>query len=426
MSKAPGPPLRRALIMFVLVISGEVIFLLPFGFPRIFRPTILDVFQITNTELGLAFSMYGLLAILAYLGGGLLADRFPARTLLTIALLLTAALGFVFTTIPSFKMLVLIYGCWGITTILLFWSAMLRSVRVWGGKDRQGWAYGLLDGGRGLGAALLASISVGLLAMYLPEDVSSADIEQRTQALRKIIIIFCGITILSGVLVWLIIPRRHASGSTEESDRIVWSQAGSAVRNPALWYQAAIVVCAYVGYKSTDDFSLYARDVLEYDDVAAARIGTLTFWVRPVAAVLAGLLADRVSASKVVLGGFLIMGTGTLLLSSGVIGPGREWLLLISIVYSGLGIYALRGVYFALTAEAQIPVSVTGTAIGIVSMVGFLPDVFFGPVMGYLLDASPGAAGHNDVFAMVSMFAIVGVIVTLLYMRTVRSQTSQA
>jgi nitrate/nitrite transporter NarK len=254
--------------------------------------------------------------------------------------------------------------------------------------------------------------------MYLPEDVVSASMVQRRVALQNIIYIFCGITILAGLLIWLVVPRRHRRSNEKGADRIQWDKVGNAVRNPALWYQAVIVVCAYVGYKSTDDFSLYARDVLNYDDVGAARVGTVTFWVRPVAAVLAGLIADRISASKVVLFGFAIMGTGTMILASGVIKPGLEWLLMLSIVYSGLGIYALRGVYFAMTAEARIPISVTGTAIGIVSMIGFLPDVFFGPLMGFLLDSSPGPKGHADVFAVVCLFAVVGAVASVLFRRT--------
>lgn len=403
--------------MFALIIAGEVVFLLPFGFPRIFRPTILDVFEITNTELGLAFSMYGVLAILAYGVGGFLADRFPARILMTVALLLTAAFGFLLATIPSFELLVFIYAWWGITTILLFWSAMLRSVRVWGGRSSQGLAYGILDSGRGLSAAILASLSVVLLASLLPDDVVSADITQRRKALQNIIYIYCAITILAGVFVWFVIPGRQTKAGHISPHRIDWSKISSVAKNPAIWAQAVIVVCAYVGYKSTDDFSLYARDVMKYDDVAAAGVGTVTFWVRPIAAIVAGALADRVSASKVVVYAFAVAGTGSILLASGIIKPGLEWLLIISIIYSGLGIYALRGVYFALTAEAKIPVAVTGTAVGIVSMVGFLPDVFFGPLMGYLLDSSPGPEGHENVFITVAVFALAGLIAALLFRR---------
>ena len=59
---------RRAIILFTLVIAGEVIFFLPFVLARIFRPTLLAYFDITNTELGRWFSVYGVIATGAAVG----------------------------------------------------------------------------------------------------------------------------------------------------------------------------------------------------------------------------------------------------------------------------------------------------------------------------------------------------------------------
>lgn len=76
---------RRALSIAALVIAGESVFLLPFVFARVFRPTLLEVFDLTNLELGTAYSVYGVVAMAAYFFGGPLADKFPARVLLAIA-----------------------------------------------------------------------------------------------------------------------------------------------------------------------------------------------------------------------------------------------------------------------------------------------------------------------------------------------------
>ena len=81
--------------------AGEAVFLLPFALARVFRPTFLDVFQITNLQLGAAFSVYGIVAVGAYFFGGPLADRFSARRLMTVALLSTAAGGVVLAGVPS-------------------------------------------------------------------------------------------------------------------------------------------------------------------------------------------------------------------------------------------------------------------------------------------------------------------------------------
>jgi sugar phosphate permease len=121
--------LRRPLTMLVLVMAGESIFFLPFVLARIFRPTLLAVFELTNFELGTAFSVYGVVAMVAYFFGGPLADRFASRLLMPVALLATAAGGWVLASVPALATLKLLYGFWGLTTILLFWAALMRATR---------------------------------------------------------------------------------------------------------------------------------------------------------------------------------------------------------------------------------------------------------------------------------------------------------
>ena len=45
-------PLERALFIGCLILAGEAVFSLPFHVARFFRPTVLHVFDFTNTELG--------------------------------------------------------------------------------------------------------------------------------------------------------------------------------------------------------------------------------------------------------------------------------------------------------------------------------------------------------------------------------------
>jgi MFS family permease len=410
-------PIRRGLIIGALMVAGEGVFLLPFVLTRVFRPTFLDVFGVTNLQLGTAFSFYGVVAMGAYLAGGPLADRFSARRLMTAALLGTGLGGAVLAGVPSPSVLNLLWGVWGLTTILLFWAAMLRATREWGGVSRQGRAYGLLEGGRSVLAATIASATVVVFAALLPSDVSSATLEQRAAAFRAVIWVFTGVTITIALLVWLIVPENEPESDTDASPRLTLSGVKQVSRMPKVWLQAVIVVCAYVGYKATDDFSLLARDALGFDDVQAAEIGTLSFWIRAIAAVSAGYLGDRVSSSAVILWGFVILIAGSLVVASGILVPGVAWMLITTLAATSVGIYALRGVYFALLAEGRVPLAFTGSAIGVVSLVGFTPDVFMGPLMGVLLDNSPGVLGHQHVFASVAIFGVVGLIATIAFRR---------
>lgn len=400
--------------MVVLVIAGESIFLLPFVLARVFRPTLLTVFDITNFELGTFFSAYGIVAMVSYLLGGPLADRFPARKLMALALFLTGAGGLYMSTIPNTTGMMWLYGCWGMTTILLFWAAMIKTTRYIGGRDIQGLAFGLLDGGRGLVSALIGSAAVALLASILPDDVQAANWQERHDAFRQVIQHVATWVMVIGVAVWWLLPdiqqrsRHGTSGLSVNGIREV-------MKLPAVWLQAGIIVCAYSGYKVTDDFSLLASDLLDYDSVKAAQVGTLSLWIRPVAAITAGYLADKVNVLRMMILSFLLMLIGGLLIGTGIAGGHIVWLVFIALGSTALGVFAMRGLYFAIMEEAQIPLHVTGTVVGLASLIGYTPDIFMGPVMGVLLDNSPGVAGHQHVFLLLAGLALLGMLSTLAF-----------
>ena len=413
--------LHHGFILVALIAAGEAVFLLPFVLARVFRPTFLDVFGVTNLQLGTVFSLYGIVAMVSYFAGGPLADRFSARQLMTAALFATGLGGVVLTRIPSVRIMNILWAFWGLTTVFLFWAAMLRATREWGGATSQGRAYGLLDGGRGLFAALIASFTVLVFAAALPNDVAAATPEQSAAAFRTVIWVFTGFVLGIALLVWVVVPDIAPQNDLGNQPKLSLDGILEASRMPAVWLQAVIVVCAYVGYKATDDFSLLARDALDFDEVAASAIGTLSFWIRAITAVAAGYLGDRIDSSKVIAWGFAILVAGSLLIASGAVVPGVAWMLITTLVATSVGIYAIRGVYFALLAEGAVPLTFTGSAIGVVSFVGFTPDIFMGPLMGILLDSSPGVLGHQHVFASVAAFGVVGFLATIAFRHTTRT-----
>ena len=114
---------------------------------------------------------------------------------------------------------------------------------------------------------------------------------------------------------------------------------------------------------------------------------------------------------------FAFMLIGGLVIGSGSLSQGIFWYFLITIITISIGIYALRGLYFAIMEEGKIPLYLTGTAVGLISVIGYTPDIFMGPMMGFLLDRSPGALGHQHVFLMLSGFSFVGLVAAVWFRR---------
>ena len=121
-------------VIIGLVVAGEIIFGLPFHIARFFRPTMLGVFGLTNAELGDAIAVYGVTAMISYFPSGLIADRFSARKLMSFSLFATGLGGVWMSAIPGKSVLFVLFGFWGITTILLFWSAMITRYARMGRK----------------------------------------------------------------------------------------------------------------------------------------------------------------------------------------------------------------------------------------------------------------------------------------------------
>lgn len=399
---------KRVLLLIVLMIAGEAVFILPFVVSRIFRPTFLEVFDLTNLELGSAFSVYGLVAMFSYFLGGPLADRFPARKLLSVSLVTTGITGFIMAGIPNLFTLTILYAFWGISTILLFWAAAMKAIRIYGGELNQGRSYGAVDGGRGLFAALLGTFSVLLFDALLDVDINSASTEDKQVIMGQLISIYSFLIIGTGVLIWFLFPKKEDSNVT--IPQLSLRGVNEVIKNRSIWLQAVILLCAYVGYKCTDDFSLYARDAFDFDEIKSAHIGTISFWVRPLAAIIAGLLGDKLGHSKMTAYSFIIMIVGSAVIATGWLHADLTVFIILNIAVMSLGIYGLRGLYYALFQEVRIPLSVTGSAVGFVSVVGYTPDIFMGPLMGIILDNNPGELGHQYLFAVLCLFGLIGFI----------------
>jgi len=380
----------------------------------------LDVFDLTNVELGSLFSVYGTVALFSYIFGGSLADRFLPGKLIAISLILTSLGGLLLATYPAFFVLQIIYGYWGFTTVFLFWSAMIKGTRIWGGTKNQGQAFGFLDGGRGFVAALMGTIGVFIYSLFLETDIQAANILDRQNAFKYVIIFSSLVVALSGVLVYvyLNIKPDEEQGISSSSHKL--KDILKVLKLESVWLLMLIILCAYFGYKVTDIYSLYASEIMKYNEIEAANIGSLQLYLRPISCVLFGFLADRSKSILWITIGFLIMLLGSVLFASGIIKSHLNLLFFLSLIILAVGTYAIRALYFAVMQEGKISLALTGTAVGIISLTGYTPDIFAGPLMGYYLDRFPGLVGHQYVFIYLVGFSVVGLICALRFARIVR------
>lgn len=143
-------------------------------------------------------------------------------------------------------------------------------------------------------------------------------------------------------------------------------------------------------------------------------LNPISLWIRAIVAISAGYFADRFKGTKIIIVSFALTVLGGLFIGFGILDQ-LSVSVFINLALTMIGVYGVRAIYFAIMDEAGIPLVYTGTTVGIVSVIGFTPDIFMGPWMGQLLDKNPGVVGHQNVFLLLALFSFIGLFVSILF-----------
>ena len=390
---------RRWLYLAGLMLGGESIYMLAY-MRKTFQTSMESVLDVSSTQLGLLNTAFGILALLSYFPSGWLADRFPARHLLGISLVTTGANGLFLLATPGFYGLLAIHGLWGLTSILMFWGALIKAVREWGPPQRQGLSFGGLEAGRGVVAAGLASLAT----------VGYARAASAEAGLMTVIWIYSLAPMTAGLLVWCLAPDAigdNGRGGSETVGKRL-GRVTAVLRLPQVWLLAAVVCAAYMLYLGSFAFPAFAERGFDQTKTFGATLGTARDWMRPIAALAAGVVADRMAPAPAITAIFVLLiavfASLALMPVSGL-GLGVLWA---QVLLAALAVFALRAIYFAVLEEAAIPLGHTGTAVGVISVVGFMPDAFAHLLAGWFADSFPGVTGYRYYFALLAGVALAG------------------
>jgi sugar phosphate permease len=403
--------IEKRLTMVLLCLSGSIMYWLPF-LSEIFYVPMQDAFGFSKTQLGILLSTFGFVSLVTYIPGGWLADRIAPRKLISTALLITSAGGFVFSTFPSFEICILLHGLWGVTTGCIFWSALIKATRNWASEKEQGRAFGILEGGRNFVDMVFATIMLSVFAFSGAGDA----------ALSEQIIFYTLAALILAVIVWMVmkdeVTPRQVTGEVQST--LNTADVIKVLKLPIVWLLAVIIMAAYSGYWGVVYFTPYATETFELGSVLGGVVGTAKLWIAALAAVTAGFIADKIGPAKAVLGAFILMTLGFFVFALLPGKPNLLPLLLINVALISGAVYALRGIYFSLLEQGGIPIAITGTATGVISLIGYTPDIFVPTLGGMILDANPGAGGYQNFFLFIATLSLIGSIAAFVVYRKIQ------
>jgi sugar phosphate permease len=373
--------------------------------------TVLKAFDLTSADLNGFYAILGVVYALSYLPSGWLADKFSPRLLIAFSLWLVGALGFWFSTYPSKMALSIIFTGWGIAAGLTFWAALIKGVKLLAESAEQGRFFGILDGGRGLIEAVLATIAVSIFAYMSSLGAPPQEI------LQPVIYLYSITCVVIGVLVLIFLSGSQEDRSDDDAagqDAGAFANFLAVVKIPQIWLLAFIVFTGYQLFWATYSFSAYLQEGYQVTAVAAGVIIVAKLWTRPLAGIAAGFLGDHFSSH-------LVLATSMTLASLGLLSLGffpqaiSTYVLLIVVILIGGMTYAVRGLYWALLDGCNVSVKMAGMAIGVVSVIGYLPDVFLPMINVAIMARYPGVEGYHLYYSYIAVCGLLGAGVSVYF-----------
>lgn len=385
--------------LLLLAAGAGIIFQLPYIRETFYVP-IQSAMDLTNTQMGMLSSIYASMVTVSYFIGGMVADKFSARKLLTLSFISTGLLGLWFSMFPSFNIARLIFALMGISTIVTYWSAMIKATRMLGDSSEQGRLFGLQEGLRGILNALLVFGMTAVYARFSNEIMGTA------WAIRTCAIV----VIVIGILNWFFIDDTDSEENTESIREVVFGTFKQ-LAIPRVWLLVAIVFFGYSLYGIFGYINTLAINVYGLSVSGGATLGGTRYIIQAFGGIVGGFIADKLgSRIKVIILGAVLTGSSYALFLFLPAEASFLPIILGNFVAGMFCIYLIRSQYFAIIDDAGIPVSRTGRVSGIVSSLGYLPDVFMYTMIGSWLDSNDGKAGFDLMFMYAIAMAVACVI----------------
>ncbi len=160
--------------------------------------------------------------------------------------------------------------------------------------------------------------------------------------------------------------------------------------------------------------------------MTAVAVGSITvakLWMRPIGAAAAGFAGDFLDRQHV-LTVLLVLASAALAGIAFLPDIAGTFLVLGVVLVIGILTYAVRGVYWATLDSCHVPNRIKGLAIGVISLIGYSPDIYLPLLNAALLEAYPGRTGYAIYFVGLSAMGLLGAVAAWQLGRRIRQQST--
>lgn len=350
-----------------------------------------------NEFIGDLALVFGAINMIMYIIGGIMVDKYGEKAMLITGGLLMGSGSILYGLLLNKIALMIGFVLFGLGTGTLF-NGYLKLTRKLGNSDEQGRMYSASEFVRGITGTIIGLIGVSMLnKAILPSGVTDpALIGERW---RLLLFLHAGIYFVIVILCFIMIPNNVIAAEEEDvaAEPFTLKAALSVLKMPGTWLTTGIV---FFGYSITACASgylgAYTSNVIGVSLSQAATFATIrNYFIAAISTLVIGFVAAKFKSESKTIG---IYGIASGVLIVAMLLLENNFTLCVACTFIFAAAYTgMRGLYFAVPSETGIPVRLTGVANGVISTIGYLPDVFFAKLAGGWLD-SYGLDGYNYIW----------------------------
>ncbi len=399
---------RRFIALLALAFTYGSIYMLPY-MKSSFYAQMIEATGFSNAQLGQLVSMYALMCTISYLPGGWLADKFSPRALLAFCSIANGFLCLVFYMFrDDFTIATVVWGASALTGGFAFWPSMLKGVRLLGTKEEQGRIYGIFEFVNGL-VSLLLAYGATFVAAQFADNIAGFE---------GIVLTFAAASVAGGLAVWFffgndLVYNEEAKEESANNEKITLKEFVGVLLMPRVWVCSFIMFTIITYVSGIGYLNPYMTGSFGVAAATASFLSSTTYYGTRFGGVVGGYMADKVFKSSAKWQVIAHIAVTALFASFLIIPTSAASVFIITMIIAGFAVYSVKATGYSLMTELNIPPRVSGTAIALMTLIGYLPDMFIHTMFGTWLDEL-GQGGFEKIFTFIVGIGCCGIVLAII------------
>lgn len=189
-----------------------------------------EFMNLSNTQIGLVLSVYGIVQTVGNFASIYIADRFSKKILIPFSLVCVGLVGIYISTFPSFYGILIAWGLLSLFGEVVYWPVLLKAIRLLGDSTQQGRLFGFLEAGRGVIDTIVAFSALGIFLL----------LGSGTGGLKAAILFYSACVIIAGILAYFLLEDDKINTQDEQGNEIsknkaAWNGVIKAIKTPEIW-----------------------------------------------------------------------------------------------------------------------------------------------------------------------------------------------